>query len=114
MGHFLGKGGLTLQQIRNRTSCRIEIPVKTDPGPHPTTRRVTLIGTEKSVARAKLCINMMVADDHDDDNLGGNGAGGGGPSQFELLNRSPVPQVVSTNECVVSTRFAFRGAVVRS
>ncbi|KAI6085065.1 hypothetical protein F4821DRAFT_161368 [Hypoxylon rubiginosum] len=76
VGMIIGKGGETIREMQNTTSCKINVSQSSGPG--ETEREIGLVGSRDSINRAKRAIEDKV--EARQKNSGGMGGGRRGPN----------------------------------
>lgn len=76
VGKIIGRGGETIRELQDRTGARIQVQKDTDVPPGVTERRITVIGNDSDVARAKEEI-MRIIQDREREMQAMSGGGGG-------------------------------------
>jgi far upstream element-binding protein len=92
-GMVIGKGGVTIKALQQRSQCRVQIPNTVEPGSNPPTRQCSISGAPEGIAIAKAELQNIVAqhtmgygtpqqDPYGNvQNPYGGGGGGGGEGQ---------------------------------
>lgn len=61
VGLIIGKGGMTIKDIQNRTKVRIQIPQSADPNSNPPIRTLTIVGSPECQHLARYEIELVVS-----------------------------------------------------
>ncbi|KAI2611729.1 uncharacterized protein GGS25DRAFT_207433 [Hypoxylon fragiforme] len=76
VGMIIGRGGETIREMQNTTSCKINVSQSSGPG--EVEREIGLVGSRDAINRAKRAIEDKVEAVRQKNNGGGAGRGGGG------------------------------------